>query len=67
MAELCLRHDAKLNEMKTEMRQMYLDMSAECKVKDSVIDSLSNKLKSCESEISKMFKMLHYPRMVKEM
>ena len=43
---------------------MYLDMSAECKIKDAVVENLSKKLKESQLEITRMFKMLHYPRMV---
>ena len=53
--------------MQAELKQMYLDMSAECSIKDTIIESLSKKIKSTEKEISKMFKMVNYPRLVGEM
>ena len=42
--------------MQAELKQMYLDMSAECSIKDTIIDCLSKKLKSSEQEMNKMFK-----------
>ena len=67
MAEVEKKHALLLENMKGEMKQMYLDMRAECEIKTQIADNLCKKVKNLEDEIARMFKMLHYPRMVEEM
>lgn len=57
----------KIEEHEAQTKRMYLDMKAELAAKDMIIGSLAKKVKDSEIQTRKVFRMVGFPRIVREM
>lgn len=57
----------KVEAKEEQVKRMYLDMTAELKVKDLIIEKLRKKIGESESQVIKVLRMVHYPRLVHEL
>jgi hypothetical protein len=53
-----------LEKKNAEIKNMYSDFKAELKVKDAIIESQKKTVSDLRTQIKRLLKMIHYPRLV---